>query len=118
MIESNQFMRTPTILLTAAFVAAFSTINLRAGDPPEAWTKNCASCHGKDGRGDTKAGKKADVKDLTDAKYQASFTDEQMFKQIKEGLKDGAKEKMKPFKDKLTDDEVKAVGAYVRTLKK
>jgi cytochrome c553 len=33
-------------------------------------------------------------------------------------LKEGTKEKMKPFKDKLSDDEIKALVAHVRTLKK
>ena len=90
-----------------------------AADVQENWTKNCASCHGKDGKGDTKAGKKAEVKDLTDATYQASFTDEQMFKQIKEGMKDKAgKEKMKAFADKLSDEEIKALVAHVRSFKK
>ena len=83
------------------------------------WTKHCGSCHGKTGKGDTKAGKKADVKDLTDAKYQAGFTDEQMFKQIKEGMKDkNGKEKMKPFGGILSDEEINALVAHVRTLKK
>jgi len=83
------------------------------------WTKHCASCHGKDGKGDTKAGKKAEVKDLTDPKYQESFTDEQMFKQIKEGMKDkNGKEKMKAFGGLLSDEEIKALVACVRGMKK
>lgn len=89
-----------------------------AADPPENWTKHCASCHGKDGRGDTKAGKKAGVKDQTDPKYQEALTDEKMFQAVKEGLKENNKEKMKPFRDKLTDDEIKALVAFVRSLKK
>ena len=90
-----------------------------AADVQENWAKHCASCHGKEGKGDTKAGKKADVKDLTDAKYQASFTDEQMFKQVKEGLKDkNGKEKMKAFGGALSEEEIKALVAHVRGLKK
>ncbi|MBI3849855.1 MAG: cytochrome c [Verrucomicrobia bacterium] len=90
-----------------------------AADVQENWTKNCAACHGKDGKGETKAGKKAEVKDLTDATYQASFTDEQMFKQIKEGMKDqSGKEKMKAFAGKLTDEEIKALVTHVRSFKK
>src|SRR5437773_4743284 len=91
----------------------------RGADVAENWTKHCGSCHGKEGKGDTKAGKKADVKDLTDAKYQASFTDEQMFKQIKEGMKDkNGKEKMKAFGGTLSDEEIKALVKFVRGLKK
>src|SRR6266496_3882148 len=98
---------------------AIGTASLLAADVKENWEKNCASCHGKDGKGETKAGKKADVKDLTDVTYQASFTDEQMFKQIKEGLKDkNGKEKMKAFSDKLSDEEIKALVTFVRGLKK
>ena len=106
---------------TASIAACLviGTASLGAADVKENWEKHCASCHGKDGKGETKAGKKADVKDLTDAKYQASFTDEQMFQQIKDGMKDkSGKERMKPFRDKLSEDEIKAIGAFVRTLKK
>ena len=106
------------ILLTSALLIAAAT-TVRAADMKEAWEKNCASCHGKDGKGATKAGKMAGAKDLTDAKYQASFTDEQMAKQIKEGLKDkNGKEQMKPFADKLTSEEIKGIVAYVRTFTK
>lgn len=107
-------MKKLIILLAALAVAAWTA----HADPAENWTKQCASCHGKDGKGETKAGKKAQVKDLTDAKYQAEFTDEQAFKSIKDGLKEGDKEKMKPFASKLSDDDIKALVAFVRTLKK
>jgi mono/diheme cytochrome c family protein len=106
-----------TIALITAFAAVAGMCH--AAGVAENWTKQCASCHGKDGKGETKAGRKADVKDLTDAKYQASFTDEQMFKQIKEGMKDkDGKEKMKPFGGTFSDDEIKALVKFVRGLKK
>lgn len=108
-------MKTLPLVCLFALIAGLAC----AADVQENWAKNCASCHGKDGKGETKAGKKAEVKDLTDATYQASFTNEQMFKQIKEGMKDKAgKEKMKSFADKLTDDEIKALVAHVRSFKK
>jgi mono/diheme cytochrome c family protein len=91
----------------------------RSADIPDNWTKNCASCHGPDGAGHTKAGRMAQVKDMTKADYQASFTDEQAIKQIKDGLKDpSGKERMRAFSDKLSDDDVKALVAYVRSLSK
>lgn len=103
-------------LIVALFVASLVTAN--AAEVGENWTKHCGACHGKDGKGQTKAGKKAEVKDLTDANYQAGFTDEQMFKQIKEGMKDkNGKEKMKPFGGTLSDEEIKALVAFVRGLK-
>ena len=109
-------MKTKLIILNVAAVCLFAGSTFGA-DVAANWTKHCGSCHGKTGKGDTKAGKKADVKDLTDPKYQATFTDEQAFKAVKEGLKDGDKIKMKPAEG-VTDDEIKALVAYVRTLKK
>lgn len=91
----------------------------RAADAPDTWTKNCAACHGADGAGHTRAGKMVGAKDLTDAAYQKAFSDDQAFKAIKDGYKDDAgKDKMKPFSAKLSDDEIKALVAYVRTLAK
>jgi cytochrome c553 len=105
-------------LLTATLVLLFLASPSRAADLQANWTKHCASCHGKDGKGQTKAGKMAGVKDQTDPQYQAGLKDDKMFASVKEGLKEGGKEKMKPFKDKLSDDEIKALVAHVRTLKK
>jgi len=108
-------MKTLPLLILVSLFAGLAC----AADVQENWTKHCAACHGKDGKGETKAGKKAEVKDLTDAKYQASFTDEQMLKQIKGGMKDkNGKEKMKAFGGALSDEEIKALVAHVRGLKK
>jgi cytochrome c553 len=41
-----------------------------------------------------------------------------MFKAVKEGLKEDGKEKMKPFAEKLKDDEIKTLVAHVRSFKK
>jgi mono/diheme cytochrome c family protein len=83
------------------------------------YTQYCASCHGKDGAGHTKAGRLLKVRDLTDAQVQKSFTDEVAIKDLTGGLldKDGNVQ-MKPMKDKISDDEIKALVAYVRTLVK
>jgi len=105
-----------TILLTATLLIA-ATASLRAADVTADWKKNCASCHGNDGKGKTKAGRKAKVKDMTEAKYQEALTDEKMAKQIKEGMKEDGKDVMKPFGDKLSDDAIKALVAYVRKFK-
>lgn len=112
-------MKTEKKAIAAALIVAVFAGTCAAADVTENWTKHCASCHGKDGKGDTKAGKKADVKNLTDAKYQEGFTDDQMFKQIKEGMKDkNGKEKMKAFGGTLSDDEIKGLVTFVRGLKK
>ena len=110
-------LRNKLILSTAVLTAAF-TLPATAGDVKENWGTHCAACHGKDGKGQTKAGRMAGVKDQTDAAYQDTLKEEKMFASIKEGLKDGDKDKMKPFKEKLSDDEIKALVAFVKSLKK
>ena len=103
-------------IIVALFVAALASA--KAADAKENWEKNCVKCHGSDGKGDTKMGKKVGVKDYTDAKVQAEMKDDEMFKGIKEGKKEGDKTKMKAFGEVLKDDEIKALVAYVRAFKK
>ena len=83
------------------------------------WNKNCASCHGKDGKGQTKAGKTKKVQDLTDAAVRAKFDRERMIKATKEGIKDEAgKDRMKAYAGKLSDEEIAQLIDYiVNTLK-
>ena len=84
-----------------------------AGDGAALWGQHCASCHGKDGSGSTMMGKKLDLKDYREASVQSSFTDAEAAKVIKDG-----KGKMKPYGAKLSDDDIKALVAHVRSLKK
>jgi len=89
-----------------------------AADVDSNWKDKCMSCHGADGQGDTKMGKKLKVRSMTDAEFQASFTDADAVKAIKEGVKDPTgKVKMKPIEG-LADDEITALVAHVRSLKK
>ena len=111
-------MKTKTLLLVTTGLLLVGTSTLPAADVAENWTKHCASCHGQDGTAKTKAGRMAGAKDLTDAAYQKQFTDEQMVQRLKDGVTDKGKEKMKPFKGTLSDDELKALVAKVRTFAK
>jgi cytochrome c553 len=92
-------------------------VSLNAADAKALWDKDCAKCHGADGKGKTKMGEKLGVKDYTDAKVQAEFKDDAMAKAIKEGVKDGDKTKMKAFAE-YSDAEIKALVAHIRSLKK
>ena len=96
---------------------ALAGYNTRADDGQALFEKNCAKCHGADGKGETKMGKKLNIKDLTDAKVQDSFTDEKAFKAIKEGVKDGDKTLMKAAED-VSDDQIKSLVSFVRKFKK
>ncbi len=104
------------VIAISLFVA--SAMSLLAADAKTNWNANCVQCHGKNGNADCKMGKTLNAKDLTDPKVQAAFSDAKATQSIKEGVKENGKTTMKAFGKKLTDDEVKALVAYVRTLKK
>lgn len=108
------------LLMVAAAAALLcgSSSAVRAGGK-EDYTKNCVSCHGADGKGKTKMGDKLHIKDLSDPKVQAEFTDEKAQKSISEGLKDEKTGKvlMPAKKDKLSPEQIKGVVEFVRTLK-
>lgn len=108
----------PKALLIATAFLTIGVSSLLAADAAENWAKHCASCHGQDGTAKTKAGRMAGAKDLTDGAYQKQFTDEQMLQRLRDGVVDKGKEKMKPFKGTLSDEELKALVARVRAFAK
>ena len=105
--------------LVLATIAAFTalTITAMAADGKALYEKECAKCHGTDGKGQTKMGQKMGAKDYTDAKVQAELKDDKAFKSIKEGFKKDDKVVMKPLEG-ATDEDIKALVAYMRTFKK
>ncbi len=106
------------ILTLSIVLLAGMAISARAADAKETYEKDCAKCHGVDGKGDTKMGKKLGAKDYTDAKVQEEMKDDAAVKAIKEGLKDKeGKVLMKPAEG-LSDDDIKGLVAYMRKFKK
>ncbi len=103
------------LLLAVAVVAlGFSPLACLGGDE-ELFAKNCASCHGKDGKAQTPIARKLGVKDLT----QSKLTEPEIEKQIVEGKRDDrGKEKMPSFKSKLSAEEVKSLVKAVKEFRK
>ncbi len=99
--------------LGAASVAVLSRGSQSLPDGDALFLKNCASCHGKDGRARTFKAKFNHARDLTDPKWQAVITDEHMYESILHG-----KEKMPAFGKKLSENDVAALVTYVRVLKR
>jgi mono/diheme cytochrome c family protein len=105
------------VTLTIAVLGA-AALSASAADGKALYEKDCAKCHGVDGKGGTKMGQKLGAKDYTDAKVQAELKDDAATKAIKEGLKDKeGKQLMKPAEG-LSDEDIKALVAYMRTFKK
>jgi mono/diheme cytochrome c family protein len=112
----NQLMK--KIIFTTAILALLATPTLRAEEGKAIYEKDCTNCHGADGKGQTKMGQKLGAKDYSDPKVQAALTDDAAFKAIKEGFKNKEdKVLMKPTEG-VSDAEIKAVVAYLRTFKK
>ena len=99
-------------------VLALPDLVTYAADAKAVYDKDCAKCHGADGKGQTKMGQKLGVKDYTDAKVQATLKDEEMTKAIKEGAKDKeGKVVMKPAEG-ISDEDIKGLVAMIRGFKK
>jgi mono/diheme cytochrome c family protein len=91
--------------------------NAIAADGAAIYGKKCKSCHGADGSGNTKMGKKLKCRDLSNAAVQAKLTDTAIAKSITDGVSEGGKVRMKPITG-LSAADIQAVVKYVRTLKK
>jgi len=105
-------------ILAGGALAAIAALAI-AAPVAENWENHCAKCHGADGKGQTKVGKKLNVKDYTDAKVQAEMKDADIIKITADGVTDKAgKEKMKAYKGELSDAEIKEFVGYIRKFKK
>jgi len=99
------------ILLTATAL----TLPAFAAESPGAVvyrTKMCKACHGDDGSGNTPAGKTVKAADLRSDEVQKK-SDAELSATVING-----KGKMPSFKSSLSQQQVKDVVAFVRTLKK
>jgi cytochrome c553 len=107
--------RSKIALLALALPAAASLGH--AATASENWENSCASCHGADGKAQTKMGKKLKIRDYTDAAVQAKLKDDEMIKATTDGVVVEGKERMKGFKAELSADEIKDLVAYIRKFK-
>lgn len=110
------------VVILACFYVVYSAHSI-AGARPNAsrpafdartvFDKNCATCHGRDGRGKTIKGKLKHTRDLTDARWQQDVSDERLFNSISRG-----KGKMPKFGKKVSDSDIDALVTFVRALKR
>lgn len=81
------------------------------------WKAKCASCHGADGKAQTEQGRKMQLSDMSQPKWQAARTDARLKKVILEGWDQtvgGVKQEMPGYKDELSPEQVDALLQYVR----
>jgi mono/diheme cytochrome c family protein len=107
-------MKRVAIITIALFVIALPVI--AAEDGAVLFKTKCAACHGKTGGADTPIAKAKNIKDLASADIQ-KMTDAELTDMIANGGPN--KTKGHDFKAKgLTDDQIKALMVFIRTLKK
>lgn len=106
------------LVLLSIIAVSVALVPANAAEVKANYDKHCTKCHGPDGQGKTKMGRQSGVKDYTDPKVQADLKDDTALKAIKEGIVEKGKKKMDPYKDKLSDDEIKALIGYMRAFKK
>ena len=82
-----------------------------AQEASDLYKTKCQACHGTDGKGETAAGKKLGGKDFHSPEV-SKMSDAELIGVTKTG-----KEKMPPYDKKLTDDQIKQLITYIRTLK-
>ncbi|MFO0598111.1 MAG: cytochrome c [Myxococcaceae bacterium] len=109
----------PTLLTLTLMLVPLAA---RADDAKTArmWKTKCQSCHGADGKAQTDKGKKMQIFDMSAADWQAKKTDDDLKKAIKSGTrteKDGVKKEMDAYDD-LTDEQLSALIAHIRSFKK
>jgi mono/diheme cytochrome c family protein len=100
---------------TAVLLLSLNSFADEAPDGAAIYRGKCKSCHGADGRADTKIGRQGKIEDFSTAKWQAEFTDAKILEVLRDGVKNT---KMKSYKDRLTQAELDAVSKHLRTFAK
>ena len=98
----------PVILLLA--LTLITTTFVFAQDSAALYKSKCAACHGPDGVGGTAMGKKLGAKDFHSPEV-SKLSDTELFDITKKG-----KDKMPSYDKKLTDDQIKDLVKYIRSL--
>ncbi|MGA8222395.1 MAG: cytochrome c [Candidatus Acidiferrales bacterium] len=109
---NSSIVRIGGLIVLAGALTLLGSAAARADDSAALFKAKCGACHGADGKGETSMGKTFKLRDLGSADVQKQ-TDAELTTIITAG-----KNKMPAYKGKITDDQIKGLVAYIRTLKK
>lgn len=106
------FVRMSRNLLLACAVIFLVSLSARADDSAALYKAKCSVCHGPDGKGDTAMGKKLAAHDFSGPDVQ-KLSDADLAAIIAKG-----KNKMPAYEKTLTEDQIKGLVTYIRSLAK
>lgn len=98
-------------VVLAVLISFAGAVGFAQSSGEATYKAKCQSCHGAAGTPSPAMAKMMGIKAVSDPDIK-KLTADQMFDSVKNG-----KGKMQPFKDKLTDDQIKDSVAFYRTLK-
>ncbi len=105
------------LLLSTGIASAFHGKPSRRGKVDELFNRNCARCHGVDGRGDTPSGHLFKARDFTDAEWWKKNSSLTSTKTLRRVVARG-KGAMPGFGKKLTKSEINLLVDRVRKFRK
>jgi cytochrome c6 len=114
-LEEEDDLRTmKQLLIRLAVIAGLLALGAAGAyaqdDAAALYKSKCQACHGPDGKGSV-AGQKLGVRDFHSPEV-AKMTDAELIEATKKG-----KGKMQGYDKKLTDDQIKSLIKYIRSLK-
>lgn len=113
-LNANKSIRFLAILSVTFLTFLILTLAFAPAHEPgkKVYDARCASCHGDDGKGETKAGKMTKTPDITQKDVWKQGTSvAELVKTLEEGLG-----KMPKYEGKLSAEELKAVSEYTLEL--
>lgn len=100
------------VALLGAIAVSTAAVSQAQDSGAATYKAKCASCHGAGGSGNTPAGKSTKALPFKSPEL-VSASDDDLIAATKKG-----KGKMPAYSGKLSDDQIKGVVAYIRTLQK
>lgn len=102
----------PLAWFAMSIIALLFTTPAAAETTAEIYKTRCASCHGKKGAADTTLGRSLDLRPLDSEEVQKQ-SDDDLFTIISKGKK----KRMPAYDNKLSQDEIRNLVRYIRSLK-